>query len=415
MAFSTATTPTPDDDSRKQFPQATTGTPGTPGTARAIVNARVMTEHGLQPGLAVLVVGERIAAVLPDGDAQLAGLARHDLGGQLLLPGFIDTQCNGGGGVLFNNAPTLASLRIMAATHRRFGSTGLLPTLITDTPATMRAAIAALAQALAEGVPGILGIHLEGPFLNAERRGIHDAAKFRRPDDADIALICASPGLTLVTLAPERVEQATIRRLVDAGVIVCAGHTAADYDTTRAALQAGVRGFTHLFNAMTPLASRAPGAVGAALDDPHSWCGVIVDGQHVHPAALRVAIAAKPRGKIMLVTDAMPPVGSDDPSFQLDGRTITRDGFVCRSAEGTLAGSALDMAAALRNTVRLLNVPLAEASRMASAYPAEFLGLGGDRGRIAAGQRADFVVLDDELAVLQTWIAGVPDRIDANQ
>ena len=394
---------------RHSLPPAGTASCG----ARAIVNARVMTEHGLLPGLAVVLDGERIAGLMPETAAQLADLPQQDLGGHLLLPGFIDTQCNGGGGVLFNNAPTVESLRIMAATHRRFGTTGLLPTLITDTAEAMRAAIAALSQAIAEGVPGVLGMHLEGPFLNTEHKGIHDAGKFRLPDEADIALIAGSPGATLVTLAPERVSDATIRRLADAGVIVAAGHTAADYDSTRAALRAGVRGFTHLFNAMTPLASRAPGAVGAALDDPHSWCGVIVDGHHVHPASLRVAIAAKPRGKVMLVTDAMPPVGSEASEFLLDGRTITCDGFVCRSADGTLAGSALDMAAALRNTVHMLNLPLAEASRMASAYPADFLGLAGDRGRIASGQRADFVVLDDDLSVLQTWIAGQPDRIDA--
>ncbi len=374
-----------------------------------------MTEHGLLSGLAVVLDGERIAALMPETAPQLAGLPRHDLGGHLLLPGFIDTQCNGGGGVLFNNVPTVESLRVMAATHRRFGTTGLLPTLITDTVETTRAAVAALTQAIAEGVPGILGLHLEGPFLNIERKGIHDAGKFRLPDEADIALIAGSPGVTLVTLAPECVSEATIRRLVAAGVIVAAGHTAADYEATRDALRAGVRGFTHLFNAMTPLTGRSPGAVGAALDDPHSWCGVIVDGHHVHPASLRVAIAAKPRGKIMLVTDAMPPVGSQDSEFLLDGHTITSDGFVCKGADGTLAGSALDMGAALRNTVRLLNLPLAEASRMASAYPADFLGLAGDRGRIASGQRADFAVLDDELSVRQTWIAGQPDRIDPSR
>jgi N-acetylglucosamine-6-phosphate deacetylase len=410
MAFSSPTARSPVNRSpTRSLPSA--GATASP--SRAIVNARVMTEEGLLPGLAVLLDGERIAAVVPETAPQLAGLPRHDLGGLMLLPGFIDTQCNGGGGVLFNNEPTVESLRIMAATHRRFGTTGLLPTLITDTAETMRAAVAALSQAIAEGVPGILGIHLEGPFLNTERKGIHDARKFRLPDEADIALITASPGVTLVTVAPERVPAATIRQLAEAGVIVAAGHTAADFDMTRDALRAGVRGFTHLFNAMTPLTSRTPGAVGAALDDPHSWCGVIVDGHHVHPASLRVAIAAKPRGKIMLVTDAMPPVGAEESEFLLDGRAITRDGLVCKSADGTLAGSALDMSAAVRNAVRLLNLPLAEASRMASAYPAEFLGLAGDRGRIASGQRADFAVLDDDLSVRQTWIAGQPDRIDA--
>jgi N-acetylglucosamine-6-phosphate deacetylase len=191
-------------------------------------------------------------------------------------------------------------------------------------------------------------------------------------------------------------------------VIVAAGHSNAEYATVRAALDAGVRGFTHLFNAMSPLASRAPGMVGAALEDPQSWCGVIVDGHHVHPASLRVALKAKPRGKLLLVTDAMPPVGADDPSFTLDGETITARDGVCRIANGTLAGSALSMIEAVRNAVAMLGLPLEEAVRMASAYPADFLGLGNTHGRIAADFRADFTVVDADLHVTETWIAGVP-------
>ncbi|HEY8683494.1 MAG TPA: amidohydrolase family protein, partial [Rhodanobacter sp.] len=187
---------------------------------------------------------------------------------------------------------------------------------------------------------------------------------------------------------------------------VCAGHTAADHATTRAALAAGVRGFTHLFNAMTPLGSREPGVVGAALDDVDSWCGLIVDGQHVHPATLRVAIAAKARGKMLLVTDAMPPVGSDHPAFVLNGETITAKDGVCRTAQGVLAGSALDMAGAVRNAVQLLGLPLDEAVCMASTWPADFLGLGASHGRIAAGYQADLVVLDDDYHVRQGWIGG---------
>src|SRR5690242_14455574 len=189
----------------------------------------------------------------------------------------------------------------------------------------------------------------------------------------------------MLTLAPERVEAAVIARLADAGVRVVAGHTAADYAATRAALDAGVCGFTHLYNAMTPLTSREPGVVGAALEDQASWCGLIVDGHHVHPTSLRVAIAAKAPRKMMLVTDAMPPVGSDNPNFVLKGETITvRDG-VCQTADGTLAGSALDMATAVRNTVDMVGVAYDEAARMASTYPAAFLGLGASHGHIAAG------------------------------
>ena len=374
----------------------------------ALVNGRVLGEHGTRDDLAVLVRGGRIEALLPVGDAALDSAERHDLRGRLLLPGFIDVQVNGGGGLLFNAAPTVDTLLGIAAAHRRFGTTGMLPTLITDTAEVMHAALEAVDAAIAEGVPGILGIHLEGPFLAPARKGIHDANLFRLPDAADIADIARRHrGVVMMTLAPERVPLQTIRQLSAAGVIVVAGHTAADYATTRAALDAGVSGFTHLYNAMTPLGSREPGVVGAALDDPHSWCGLIVDLHHVHPASLRVAIAAKARGKSVLVTDAMPPVGADDPTYVLNGQTIVARDGICQSADGVLAGSALDMATGLRHLVHAVGLPLAEASRMASAYPAAWLGLERELGRIVAGQRADFAVLDDELVVQETWIGGV--------
>jgi N-acetylglucosamine-6-phosphate deacetylase len=201
---------------------------------------------------------------------------------------------------------------------------------------------------------------------------------------------------------PPEALQALLRK----DIIVAAGHTAADYATMRAALDAGVRGFTHLFNAMSPFTSREPGVTGAALEDPHSWCGLIVDGHHVHPASLRVAIAAKAKGKMFLVTDAMPPVGADVATFQLHGETIEVHDGICRTADGVLAGSALDMASAVRNCVHMLGLPVGEAARMASTYAADFLGLSSDRGYISAGGRADFVVLDEALAPRETWIGG---------
>ena len=377
--------------------------------ATALANGRVLLDDGLHEGLAVLLEGGDIAAVLRDDDPRVRAADVHDLQRGVLLPGFIDAQVNGGGGVLFNNAPDVAALRTIGAAHRRFGTTGFLPTLISDDLDVMRAAIEAVREAIAQGVPGVLGIHLEGPYLAPARKGTHDAGKFRVPDAAEIELATSlGAGVTLLTLAPERVTAQSIRALVARGAIVAAGHTASSYEQARAGLDAGARGFTHLYNAMTPLQGREPGVVGAALEDRDSWCGIIVDGVHVHPASLRVALAAKPRGKLFLVTDAMPPVGADGPDYLLYGETITaRDGVV-RNAAGALAGSALDMATAVRNAVGMLGLPLEEAARMASLYPAQFLRIDDRRGRIAAGCHADLVLLDDDLAVATTWIAGRP-------
>ncbi len=374
-------------------------------------NGRILAGEDFRDDVAVVVEDGRVAAVVALDDPQLAGAdAVVDLQGGWLMPGFIDVQVNGGGGALFNNQTDVDALRTMVAGHRKFGTTGMLPTLISDDAEVMARAVHATREAIAAQVPGVLGIHLEGPYIAPARKGTHDAGKFRIPDADEVRMATSlDNGVTLITLAPERVPASTIRQMVANGAIVAAGHTAASYEEVRTGLEAGITGFTHLYNAMTPLQGREPGVVGAALEDADSWCGVIVDGVHVHPASLRVALAAKPRGKMLLVTDAMPMVGSDNPAFELYGEVITAVDGVVRNAAGALAGSALDMATAVRNTVELLGLPLAEASRMASTYPAQFLGLQDRYGHIAAGYQADFVLLDQTLQVQATWIAGQRD------
>lgn len=371
-------------------------------------NARILAGDEFRDDLAVVIEDGVITGLVSDAAPQLGSTDEQvDLGGGWLLPGFIDAQVNGGGGVLFNNTPDVESLRTLAAAHRRFGTTGLLPTLISDDVEVMRTAIAATREAIETKVPGVLGIHLEGPYIAPARKGTHNPDKFRVPDADEIAMAASlDNGVTLLTLAPERVPLESIRALVERGVIVAAGHTAATYEEARAGLDAGIRGFTHLYNAMSPLTGREPGAVGAALEDRDSWVGIIADGVHVHPASLRVALASKPRGKVMLVTDAMPPVGADDPSYELYGEVITAVDGVVRNAAGSLAGSALDMATAVRNAVHQLGLPLEEAARMAARYPAQFLNLDDRLGEIAEGYQADLVLLDDALQVRATWIAG---------
>ena len=375
---------------------------------QAIVNGQVFDGESLQQGLAVLIQDTRIHSVVDARELPPQVSDTYDLRGGILVPGFIDLQVNGGGGVLFTTAPTVGSLRVIGSVHRRCGTTGFLPTVITTSFTVMRQAITSVRQAMDEGVPGVLGIHLEGPFLNAERKGIHDARKFCALDEEGIDILTSlEVGVTLVTLAPELTSAAMIRSLVQAGVIVCAGHSAADYVQTREALASGVSGFTHLFNAMTPLQSREPGMVGAALEDDDSWFGIIADGQHVHPATFRIAVAAKRRGGAVLVTDAMPSVGSTDNSFVLDGTTIGVSNGRVTSPSGTLAGSNLDMLSAVNNAAEFSRVDWFEAVRMASLYPARVLGLGGELGAIKPGYRANLVALDSQRAIRASWIDGV--------
>jgi N-acetylglucosamine-6-phosphate deacetylase len=329
--------------------------------------------------------------------------------GVWLTPGFIDVQVNGGGDVLFNDAPAAEAAQMMAAAHRRFGTTGLLPTLISDTTAKMRAASDAVRAAMQQ-YPSILGVHFEGPFLSPERAGAHDAAMFRAPTDDDLALVNDRRGVVrLVTLAPERVPPGFIAALTSTGVRVALGHSMATYDETRQAMAEGLTGFTHLFNAMPPLAAREPGPIGAGLEAPGAFYSLIADGVHVAPAMLRLALRGA--GQAMLVTDAMPPVGGTAREFMLCGKkVVARDG-VCAAADGMLAGSLLDMASAVRNCVGLLGMKLPDALRLATAAPATFLGLADRLGYLGPGRRADLVALDpDDVRVLGTWVAGRPDE-----
>jgi N-acetylglucosamine-6-phosphate deacetylase len=373
--------------------------------AHAVLAGTVFDGEAVHRDCAVIIEGTRIAGLVARSDVPAAMPTRMLPDGAWLAPGFIDVQVNGGGDVLFNDEPTPEGIAAIVAGHRKFGTTALLPTLITDTPPKMRAALDAVRRA-APVNPGVLGIHFEGPFLSPGKPGVHDPALIRRPDEADAKLLCTPQAhCTVVTLAPEEMPPGFIARLATAGVRVCLGHSMATYVETNVALGEGLVGFTHLFNAMRPLESREPGPIAAALEAPSAWFGMIVDGVHVAPAMLRLALrgAAHP----MLVTDAMPPVGGRAQNFTLYGHEIVvRDGR-CARPDGTLAGAALDMASAVRNCVRMLDVPLPEALRFASVQPARFLGLGEKLGRLASGYRADMVAFKpDDIGVIDTWVAG---------
>lgn len=371
-------------------------------STQGFCNGRIVTPGAVCDRLTMAIEDARITVM--DADADDA--AALDLEGGWLVPGFIDTQVNGGGDVLFNDTQDVATIARIGTAHARYGTTAFLPTLISGTLDTIGRALDAVDAAIAQGVPGVVGIHIEGPFLSVERKGIHDAGNFRPLDDAALALLTRPRrGVVMVTLAPEHCPPEAIRTLVSAGVIISIGHSNATYAQAQAAIAAGARGITHLYNAMSGLHHREPGVVGAAMDDASLYCGLIVDGVHVHPAALRIALAARPHDRFMLVTDAMSSVGGERSEFMFNGELIRVEDSVCLNAAGTLAGSNLDMASAVRN-MHALGVSVEDAVAMASANPAAFLGLSGRVGRLVAGHRADFVWLDRCLEVRGTWIGG---------
>lgn len=357
---------------------------------------------------ALVVKDDRIEGIIAANSPTDA--ERVVLDGGMITPGFIDLQVNGGGGRLLTDSPTVETIETISATFARFGTTALLPTLISSTRETRDAAIAAGAEAARQGGAGFLGLHLEGPHLNVARKGAHEAAHIRAMEEDDLlALIAARRKLPnlLVTLAVESVAPSQITRLHDAGIVVGIGHSDGSYDAVRAAAEAGATIVTHLFNAQSQLMSREPGVVGAALDLGSLHAGLIADGIHVHPASIGVALRAKRGpGRIFLVTDAMAPAGTEATSFELNGRTVYRRDGALRLGDGTLAGADLTMIDAVAYTHRTLGLPLEDALRMASLYPAEALGVAHERGSFVRGKRADFVHLGDDLSVRRTIIGG---------
>jgi N-acetylglucosamine-6-phosphate deacetylase len=338
----------------------------------------------------------------------------HLPGDAILAPGFIDIQVNGGGGVLLNDQPTPAGVRCIVEAHRQGGTTGCLPTLITDRSEVIER-LAGVAQACLE-IQGVLGFHLEGPALNRSRKGIHPESEIRVPDRRDLAAIKAfgDCGRSLVTLAPECVPAPMIDELIAAGLRIAAGHSEASAAQMEQAADRGVSGVTHLFNAMSQLNVREPGLVGAALGDDRLFAGIICDGIHVARGGLRVAFRCKGRDRLMLVTDAMPLVGTNERQFVLQGRPITLQGNRLTGPDGTLAGAHLTMIEAVRNAIALLEISLVDALIMASGTPAAFLGLETELGRIAPGYRADLVAFNPDFEVLGTWIGGIGSMAEAD-
>jgi len=360
---------------------------------------RVITPEGVLDNTSITVEDGIIVAIEPAGNKPVQS--------GTLMPGYFDTQVNGGGGVLFNQHPDAESLNKLASAHLRFGTTSMLPTLITDGEAAMARAADAIAEVIASDHPTIVGVHFEGPFLNVAKKGVHEAGFIRHPKDSELAILTrADLGKVLVTVAPDTVDVGFIRELVAAGVVVALGHSNATYEQAVAALTAGATGFTHLYNAMSALQSRAPGMVGAALNQSDAYCGLIVDHHHVHPQSAALAIKTKTAQRIMLVTDAMAHVGTDITELAFFNTVIERHGDKLVTPEGTLAGSCLDMHTAVLNSHRDLGFSLAEVSTMASQTPARFIGSEQHLGSIAVGQTANLLLLDEALNIETIWLRG---------
>ncbi len=373
----------------------------------ALTGARIFDGESWHERSALVVADGRVEGIVAADSPIDAERIAADA--DLLVPGFVDLQVNGGGGALFNETPTQEAIRTICSAFTRFGTTACLPTLITDTVPIDEAAIAAGIAAASTGVPGFLGLHLEGPHLSVARKGAHDPGLIRRMEEADLQRLLAAraklPNL-LVTVAAETVAPEQISRLVSAGIVVSIGHSESTYAQVRAAVDAGASMVTHLFNAQSQLGNREPGVVGAALDLGAIDAGLIADGIHVHPATIGVALRAKRGpGQVFLVTDAMSPTGTDWTEFELTGRTVYRKDGALRLADGTLAGADLTMIDAVRFMHREVGVPIEEAFRMASLYPARAIR-DSSRGHLTRGARADIVALSGDLSVRSTRIGG---------
>lgn len=359
-------------------------------------------------GQAMIVDMGRIKALLPSNKLP-AGIVELDAKGMIVSPGFIDLQVNGGGGVLFNNDPTVAGIRTICEAHARFGTTALMATLITDTPEVGAAALAAGIEAHREAVPGFLGLHLEGPHLSVARKGTHSPSLIRPMTDEDLARLVAAAGQfgkAITTIAPENVSPEQAARLVEAGYVVSLGHTDTKASVAAPYVDAGATMATHLFNAMSQMMNREAGLVGVALAEGRLSCGLIADGFHVDPTVMHVALRAKQTpGQIFLVTDAMSTIGTDQTSFELTGRLVYRRDGRLTLADGTLAGADIDMLSSVLFVHRQLGLPLAEAINMASLYAARAVGC-TSKGKLAAGMEADFLLLETDLSLAATYIGG---------
>ncbi|MDO8281769.1 MAG: N-acetylglucosamine-6-phosphate deacetylase [Thermodesulfovibrionia bacterium] len=372
----------------------------------ALTNCDIFTGKQVIHDKSILIKGNTIVDIL-DEDSLTDEIEIIDLGRKSVAPGFIDLQVNGGGGKLFNDAPTKETILDIAKAHQQFGTTNFLPTLITDSREKIQEAIQSVSSLIKNGDKAILGIHLEGPFINPKKAGVHNKEFIQTLSDTDLSLLSSlDNGKTLITLAPEMCKSELLSQLSSQGILISAGHSDATLEDIQNAVKAGLSCATHLFNAMSQFSSREPGLVGAALVEDDLYCGIIVDGFHVHFSSVKIAWSAKKKGKMFIVTDSMPPVGSHECNFQLGPYSIRVENGKCVTGDDILAGSALDMATAVRNCIQKVGIPKDEALRMASTYPAHYLSLNNKLGYIAPGYEANLTIFNNEINISSVVVNG---------
>ena len=376
---------------------------------KAYIGARIFDGTDEHFGAALVIEKNKILKIVPEEDVgpdcEVTLLHKG-----LICPGFVDIQVNGGGGYLFNEAPSLQILEKICDTHAKLGTTSLFPTLISDVPAVTKAAQNCAIEAYENDIPSFIGLHLEGPHLASSRSGAHDKSVIKPMDNSDylnLETLAQKIPKVLITVAPEAVSIEYIEQLTAAGVIVSLGHSDCSFAQAQELANAGATGVTHLFNAMSQFGSREPGLVGAALELGHFSAGIIADGFHVNEAAIRVALRAKKSpGSIFLISDSMATTGTSLESFELNGRTIFRKNGRLTLANGTLAGADLDLASAVRFMVNKVGIPHIDALKMATILPSKFIGMEKELGVLKPGARADFLWLDNDLNVQRVWRSG---------
>jgi N-acetylglucosamine-6-phosphate deacetylase len=365
----------------------------------ALLGAKIHDGTAMHGGKALVHENGILVGMLDQNDLP-EGCTKQHLNGGVIIPGFVDLQVNGAGGVMFNDSQSVETLETMSRALASVGTLAFMPTLITDIPERSQAAIDAVAAAIERGVAGVVGLHLEGPHLSIKRKGAHDPSLIRSMTDADLTMIIKAaehlPNVML-TLAPENATVDQVAALHQAGVIVSLGHTDASYDICMDYMAIGARCATHLFNAMSQLGNREPGLVGATLDNGTVSAGLIADGFHVHPASIRAALRAKQGPEqIFLVSDAMATVGSGITEFELNGRVIYRQDGRLTLSDGTLAGADLDFPKALRVMINDVGVSPSAAIAMATSIPAGILRSSGGFGQLTVGKVLHAIYLDHD-------------------